>query len=187
MSWLLGPLCRVVRENCNVILDAELSAEAGSGGLDSIDQVVIRPKPVAMPEKHEGDLVESEAAVGSARKDVSRGSTLEVLRAAGMSETDIQKMVEASTSIDVTLQIRFKEAGRRKALPGIDARRLLRNIPDDEMTLTGKGGRQKNGKIVKLTYPAFVAVSGSILATSDVRRALHEAYKYFMSNGLIDG
>lgn len=186
LSWLLGPTSKVVADGAHVILDAELSAEAGGSGLSDIDEIVIRPRPFAAEPISDGGVVE-ETTVSSQRHDVSQGSTLEVLRAAGMDDTDIQKIVGDSVSIEVTLQIRFKDSRRRKSLVREDARRLLRNIPDDDMVLTGRGGRQKNGKIVKLTYPANVQTTGSLLVTSDVARALNEAFKYFVSNGYIDG
>jgi hypothetical protein len=67
-----------------------------------------------------------------------------------------------------------------------DAKRLLRNVPDDEMTLVGKSGRQKNGKISKLSYPANILTIGSILDREDVARSMVEAFHSFISNGYIE-
>jgi hypothetical protein len=184
LSWLLGEATDAVAKGTHVILVAELSAQAGTTQLSQVEQVIFKPRPVASADP--GEPVDS-VTVGATSRDVSETNTLEVLRAAGMDDTDIQNLVKADTKIEVTLQIRFKGHRRRKPLGIDDANRLLRNLPEDQVTLIGPGGRQKEGKIVKLAYPANVEMVGSLLKPTDVARALHEGYKYFVSNGYIDG
>jgi hypothetical protein len=183
LSWLLTKASGAF-DNVHVILAAELNAAAAAQQLSHVDQIIVKPHPVQrrdVPE--EGQLVPVSETTS---RDVSETNTLEVLRAAGMDDTDIQRLVQDDNTIEVILQIRFK-GGRRKRPLGIeDANRLLRNVPDDELTLSGPGGRQKAGKIVKLSYPANVEVMGSLLKRPDVARALHEAFKYFTGNGYID-
>ena len=184
LGWLLGEATATVAAGAHVILVAELSAQAGATQLSHVEQVLFKPRAVS-PADPQAPM--EPVTVGATRRDVSDTNTLEVLRAAGMDETDIQKLVGADTTIEVTLQIRFRGHRRRKPLGIDDANRLLRNLPEDQVTLIGPGGRQREGKIVKLAYPANVELVGSLLDTRDVARALHEGYKYFVSNGYIDG
>lgn len=184
LSWLLSDATASAAKGTHVILVAELSAQAGAMQLSQVEQVVFKPRPVS-PADPQAPMVP--VTVGETSRGVSETNTLEVLRAAGMDDTDIQKLVEADTKIEVTLQIKFKGQRRRKPLGIEDANRLLRNIPEEQVTLIGPGGRQKEGKIVKLAYPANVEMVGSLLETKDVARALYEGYKYFVSNGYIDG
>jgi hypothetical protein len=184
LSWLLGEATPSVSKGTHVILVAELSAQAGATQLRQVEQVVFKPRPVEAPDASAALMP---VTVGATSKDVAETNTLEVLRAAGMDDTDIQKLVQSDTKIEVTLQIKFKGQRRRKPLGIDDANRLLRNIPEDQITLIGPGGRQKEGKIVKLSYPANIELVGSLLNSKDVARALYEGYKYFVSNGYIDG
>jgi hypothetical protein len=184
LSWLLGQATSSIAKGTHVMLAAELSAQAGGAQLSQVEEVVFKPRPVTSAEPI---LESAPVTVGATSRDVSETNTLEVLRAAGMDDTDIQRLCQADTQIEVTLQIKFKGQRRRKQLGIDDANRLLRNVPEDQITLIGPGGRQKEGRILKLAYPANVETVGSLLHTKDVTRALHEAYKYFVSNGFIDG
>lgn len=184
LSWLLDDVTGCLTKGSHVILVAELSAQAGSVQLSEVEQVTVKPRAIVAAEPQ---ISVGSPTVTKASRDVSEVNTMEVLKAAGMDDTDIQKLVESDTKIEVTLQIKFKGGHRRKPLGIDDANRLLRNMPEDQIVLNGPGGRQKEGRIVKLSYPANIELIGSLLDTQDVARALHESYKYFVSNGYIDG
>ncbi|RVI87765.1 hypothetical protein CN186_30155 [Sinorhizobium medicae] len=184
LTWLLSQATPIIAENTHIILAAELSPESGANRLSQVDQIILKPRPVQSSTDEEAPTLVP--ALSSTSRDVSETNTLDVLRAAGMDDTDIQSLVQDETSIEVVLQIRFKGKRKRRSLGIDDANRLLRNVPDDELTLSGPGGRQKNGKIVKLAYPANIELIGSLLDSKDVARALFEGYKYFVSNGYID-
>ena len=183
LSWLLGEKSNVLAASTQVVLAANLSARAGGKQLTEIREVVFRPRPVA-----DADVTPTtqDVVVGAKSREVSEANTLAVLKAAGMGEADIQEMAKGSGSIEVVLQIKFKDSRRRKNVGIEQANRLLRNLPDDQVTLIGPGGRQTDGRIVKLVYPAHIETTGSLLNTNDVARALHEAYNYFLTNGLIE-
>jgi hypothetical protein len=186
LTWLLGEATPTVAKGSHVILLAELAPQAGGAQLGQVEEVVFRPQPLARPEPPPPPGEQVEAVVGTSRREVSETNTFEVLRAAGMDDADLQQLVESETQLEVTLQIKFKGMRRRKRPVGIDtANRLLRNIPEDELTLLGPGGRQREGRIVKLTYPANIETVGSFLKAEDAARALYEGYKYFVSNGYI--
>jgi hypothetical protein len=187
LSWLLSEATTTLPKGTHVILLAELTA-AGSGmQLTTVEEVVFKPRPL-VPQGADDPLTgEIVPAVTTEMRGVAETNTLEVLKAAGMDEADIQKLASSDTQIEVVLQIKFKGGRRRRqSLTMEDTNRLLRNIPDDELTLKGPGGRQKNGKIEKLSYPANVEMLGSLLNSKDVARALYEGYKSFVSNGYIE-
>ncbi|OYU50087.1 MAG: hypothetical protein CFE31_00535 [Rhizobiales bacterium PAR1] len=188
LSWLLSEATATVPKGTHVILLAELTASGGAMQLSQVEEVVFKPKPF-VPEGADQLLPDQHLpTVETATRGVAETNALEVLKAAGMDEADIQKFAANDTQIEVTLQIRFKgQRRKRQSLTIDDTNRLLRNIPDDELTLKGPGGRQKNGKIEKLAYPANVETLGSLLKTADVARALYEGYKSFVSNGYVDG
>lgn len=187
LTWLLSGATQILGSGGHVILVAELTAAGGGMQLSTVDEVVFKPRPVAPEPSAEGagTLVPT---TETATRGVAETNAFEVLKAAGMDEADIRKFAANDTQIEVTLQIRFKGARRRReALSIEDTNRLLRNIPDDELTLKGPGGRQKDGKIEKLSYPANVETVGSLLKPTDVARALLEGYKSFVANGYIEG
>ena len=188
LSWLLGEGSGTVGSGAHVMLVAELAPQSGAQQLSQVEQIVFKPKPVtSMAAAPSEGSKEEIATIGATSRGVADTNAFEVLRAAGMDDVDIERMVQDNTQIEVTLQIKFKGNRKRKPLGITDANRLLRNIPEDELTLIGPGGRQKEGRIVKLSYPANVELIGSLLKTPDVVRALHEGYKYFVTNGYIDG
>ena len=188
LSWLLAEATTTLKSGTHVILLAELTASGGAMQLSNVEEVVFRPKPFTSQSTDAPAQEQMVSTIETATKGVAETNTLEVLKAAGMDEADIQKFATNDTQIEVTLQIRFKgQRRRRQSLSIDDTNRLLRNIPDDELTLKGRGGRQKNGKIEKLAYPANIETVGSLLKTTDVARALYEGYKSFVSNGYIDG
>ena len=188
LSWLLSEASLILKKGSHVILVAELTAASGSGlQLSKVDEVVFRPKPFAPDQLYGMAGSQIVDTVETATRGVAETNALEVLKAAGMDEADIQKFAAGGTELEVTLQIKFKGQRRKRMLSIEDTNRLLRNIPDDELTLKGPGGRQKNGKIEKLSYPANIETVGSLLKTSDVARALFEGYKSFVANGYIDG
>ncbi|PWB89852.1 hypothetical protein C5688_13515 [Methylocystis sp. MitZ-2018] len=186
LSWLLSDATPTIASGGHVILVAELTASGGAMQLSQVEEVVFKPKPI-IPTS--ATLADAEVVpfVSTTTRGVAETNTLEVLKAAGMDDADIQRLAEHETRLEVTLQIKFKGERRRKQLSIDDTTRLLRNIPDDEITLIGPGGRQKNGTIEKLAYPANVSLVGSLLETKDVARALYEGYSHFVTNGYIDG
>lgn len=187
LSWLLTERTNTLPKETHVILLAELTTAGGGLQLTTVDEVVFKPKPLA-PQRADLPLSgETAPAITTEMRGVAETNTLEVLKAAGMDEADIEKLASSETQIEVVLQIKFKgDRRRRHALTIEDTNRLLRNIPDDELTLKGPGGRQKNGKIQKLAYPANVETLGSLLNSKDVARALYEGYRSFVSNGYIE-
>jgi hypothetical protein len=188
LSWLLSEATTTLAKGTHVILLAKLTATSEGKQLTAVEEVIFKPKPI-VPETVEMPVGQPEQeTVATETRGVAETNTMEVLKAAGMAEADLQKLASDDTKIEVVLQIRFKgQRRRRQSLSMADTNRLLRNIPDDELTLKGPGGRQKNGKLEKLTHPANVELKGSLLDSKDVARALYEAYKYFVSNGYIEG
>lgn len=184
LSWLASELTKVLPSGTHVILLADLQLDGAAAQLSNVEKIVIKPQPImtpsaAIPETEEG-------IVGSTLHGVAQTDALEVLKAAGMDAAVIQSMVADNTQFEVTVQIRFKGQRRIKSLSKNETSRLLRNLPEDELTLVGPGGRQRNGKIEKLSYVANVLQQDSLLLPSDVLRALNEAYQHFKSNGYID-
>lgn len=189
-TWLLSDRTTNIAKGSHVILLAELNKSGGAMQLTNVEQVIFRPKSLSGPSDFDENSLSDKSTtsvVSTTRRGVSETSAFEVLRAAGMDDTDLQRFVSKDTQLEVTIQIKFKDQRYRKPVSIDDTNRLLRNIPDDELTLVGPGGRQKNGKIEKLAYPANVETVGSLLVSKDVARALYEGYTSFLNNGYIDG
>jgi hypothetical protein len=184
LTWLLAQATQIIQPNAHVVLAAELSVASGASiQLSEVEQVTFKPKPVTQETlKHR----QTEGGKASTRRGVAEHNTLEVLKAAGMDETDIQALANSDTQIQVTLQIKFKGDWRKKPVGMDDANRLLRNLPEDQFTLSGPGGTQRLNHIVKLTHPANIEVDGAHLNPVDVARALYEAYEVFKNNGYLD-
>lgn len=181
LTWLLADKVKVCKPNTHVILSAEVRMEGADPTLREIQQIEIKAPPIT--EASDERIVE----VSEAReRKVSRLDAMEVLRAAHMSEEDIQSLLSDSTSLEVFLQIRFKSKRLRRPIAAASANRLLRNLAEDDVTMFGPAGKQKAGKLVKLSQPAQVVRVGSLLDTKDALRALTESYRYFVSNGYID-
>ncbi|MCZ8079099.1 MAG: hypothetical protein O9289_06065 [Rhodobacteraceae bacterium] len=189
LTWLLKNQAGVVANDTHVVLLAELKSATGQLQLKEVEEVVFRPNPIVSTKQTAAPLQGGDGAlqVASTSKDVAATNTWEVLKAAGMDDTDLTRLAEDNTKIEVTLQIRFMGGKRKKHPISIaDTNRLLRNIPEDELVLKGPTGRQKSGSIEKLTYPANVALKGSLLDPKDMARALLEGYNSFVANGYID-
>ena len=179
LSWLLTDATSAITSGTHVILAAELSALSGAQ-LSKVETIVFQPPAVTKKDVRQPGMPTSTS------RDVEEGDTLKVLKAAGMDETDIQALAGQDTDIEVKIWIKFKDDWRKKQVGAEDASRLLRNLPEDQLTLFGPGGRQKENKIVKLTYPANIEVAGAHMVPKDVARALYEAYEHFQTNGYLD-
>lgn len=188
LTWLLSERTTMMARGSHVILIPGTDS-ASLARLGEVSEVVFRPQPIR-PLEVQGDLVEQDrtvTATGTRMQEVEKSNTFEVLRAAGFDETDIHRLANESTSLEVTVQVRFKKERRAAALSSDDTNRLLRNLPEDEIVLKGPAGRQREGRIERLTYKANVIVQGSLLDPTDVARALYEGYQYFTTNEYIDG
>lgn len=172
--------CDLISSGSHIILDAELSVQGDGAKLKEINEITLKPDTLTSPAER------SRQSTAITSTDVSDNRTLGVLVAAGFEETDINQLLQDQNQLEVAIQIRVKNGFRRQTMPSVSANRLLRNIPLDEMILLGPSGRQKNGKIVKLSFPTRVQKKGSIFIYEDVYRALHEAYVHFLNNGHID-
>jgi hypothetical protein len=185
-SWLLTLRTNVLSNNTHIVLLAEFAEDDAGKQLKQVQEIFVRPRPLRAIDAQPSDGG-GIRTLDTTTREIRDNSAVTVLRAAGIDETDIFKLADnADTQLEVTLQIRLKGRRNCQNIEIEDANRLLRNIPDDELTLIGPGGKQRDGKIIKLSYPANVECKGSILETTDVARALLEAYKYFESNGYID-
>jgi hypothetical protein len=181
-TWLLRDQCKICKAGSHVILSAEVKLESGDDSTLHEVQAIEISAPV-LSEDTAPRVVEVEQ---SRHERVRSLDALEVLRAAHMSEDDIQRLLDDSTSLEVLLQIRFKSKRLRKPIAAASANRLLRNLSEDDVTLIGPAGKQKAGRLVRLTHLAQVLKIGTLIDPRDAARALNEAYSYFVSNGYID-
>lgn len=187
LSWLLSVANNTLAQPCHLMLLADHEIQDGDGGdgghLNEIEKIVLKPKPVEGPPlvpAYGGETKVSSMAVAET-------DTWQVLRAAGLDDADLNSILEGATSLEVILQLRFKSGRRRKTVGAEDINRLLRNTPDDELTLFGPDGKESKGRLVKLNHPAHILLKDSLMDPDDVARALAEAYAYFLNNGYITG
>ena len=188
LSWLISEKAKLIEQGSQIILLAELTNSGAPLQLEHVEEIVFKPRPFSPEDEAQKNGDDISRDTGKTQHGVTGTNVLEVMKAAGMDEVDIRNIVSKKTQIQVTLQILFRgERRSRSPLSTEDTNRLLRNMPDYELTLKGPGGRQRNGRIEKLSYSANIETVGSLLSPQDVARALYEAYNSFLKNGYVDG
>lgn len=148
LTWTLAKIVKVVPEASQVLLDAEFTTPGDTRKLAEVEHIVLKPRALTEPmTKAAEELVEQ---THTAKREVASTNTFDVLLAAGFGRADIEELVKEKTDLEVRIEIKFKSENRRRKVLGAEqASRLLRNLPEDELTLTGPGGRGSGPKCVR--------------------------------------
>ena len=184
LRWLLSRAANVITQSAGVVLAAEIEVAEGAVPLPLIERVAYSPQPFR-PGDFDQNGMQLGPIAGTERQEVSTQRTVQVLRAAGADETDIQRLISEKTDVEVTLEISFKTGWKRKAIDMGAVGRLFRNVEPDELTLSGPQGARMQGNLVRLSYQAEVLTVGSLLDWRDAARKLYEAYTHFVQKGHI--
>lgn len=191
LTWLLKDRTTTIDQTGQIILQAKFDAADVGGDLDDIREIIVGG---GTPVESAGVAVEPRAP--EAREvDVYREleerrpwqeRAIDVLRIVMRSDADVEELLESipdDADLDVSVHIGYK--ARRRRVSRAPMQQALRNLPEGEITAVGKHGRL-TGQDIRLSYPARITKDGSLLNLEDTRRALREAYTYFVENGKIE-
>lgn len=190
LTWLLKDQSSTISGTGQVILQAKFDPGDVGGDLDDINEIIVGgsiPIPATVETSKPSKVAVDETYRKVARKHLwSRG--IDVLRAIMNNEADVQKLlkkVPPEADLQVSVSIGYKVRKSESEISRAPMKEALRNLPDGEIKARGRDGRM-TGKDIRLSYPAGVLKTGSLLDPDDVVRALREAYKHFVDNGKID-
>lgn len=191
LTWLLKDRTATIEPTGHVILQSKFDAEEVGGDLADISEIIVggktavahpEPKPEPPPLRER----EVEAYRELAERRPWRDRAIEVLRAVMNNEADVQELLDSMPEdADLQVSVHIGYRTRRRRVTRAPMQQALRNLPEGEITAIGKHGRL-TGKDIRLSYPARILKSGSLLDLEDVVRALREAYNYFVENGKIE-
>jgi hypothetical protein len=182
LRWLLSVAAEVITPSAGVVLAAEIEFLEHQTPAPLIERVAYTPPPFR-PAEFDQSGIELGARTGKERQEIASQRTLQVLRAAGTDEADIQRLMSEKTDVELTLEISFKTGRKNKAIDLGTVGRMFRNIEPEELTFKGPRGTHIHGNLVKLSYPTEVLTVGTLLEWRDAARKLHEAYSHFITSG----
>ncbi len=183
-TWFLKEKTKCIEDCGQVLLEAKLDATSVAGGIGDIKKIVVGGAPLeAMTSPVVEKEIERYEHIGNKRTWKERAhDILKVI----MSEADLEKLMNnlpEGAALDVSVNIGYKT--RKRKISMAPMQQALRNLPEGEVTAFGKGGKMQ-GKDLRLSYPCNVLVNGNLLDVNDMKRAMLEAYKYFVNNGKIE-
>lgn len=206
LNWLLSTY--VSNWTGEVILAAKFDSEEVGGELDDVREIIIGGAlggTQAAAEKREAALApvtKNIATTGDVMTRAGSGSEMVrgVLEALLNNDSAAADRVLESVPADAELQVQV-HIGYRTNRRSIDRAPLkdlevgLRNIPDSQLSVRGKGAKKGHDGSVRLHHNASVKlieagkkssrIAGSLLDPEDVLRAMWQAYSTMMADGKI--
>lgn len=189
LTWLLKERTPIIGDTGQVLLESKFDAAEVGGDLEDIREIVVggtstRLTASATPPLQTRETTGYQAVADATRTGVDKAR--EVLLAVMNSESDVMELIASipeEASLQVSVHIGYKT--HKRAVSRAPMQQALRNLPDGEITAIGKSGKLI-GNDIRLTHPVSVLRQGSLLDPEDVKRALNQAYTYFVENGKID-
>ncbi len=183
LTWFLKEKTQVISGSSQVLLEATLDVNSVQGGIDDIKKIVVGGTPLTAikPETMEKE-VDQYSSIANKRTWKERAQ--DVLKAI-MSEADLQNIMDNlpdGAALNVSVNIGYKT--RKKKISMAPMQQALRNLPEGEITAFGKGGKMR-GNDLRLSYPSKILVDGNLPNIEDTRRAMLDAYFYFVNHGKI--
>lgn len=147
----------------------------------------VRSVKVSPPHLQYGGMVEAE--LNSHASGGSRGrGVLDILKAALLDPGEVEKIaLRHNVSVDVSVQILFRQGRNVVSVNGEEASALLRNIPEEDLIVEGEHSRKNRGQLERLKKPVTVERKGNILDRGNVWSRLAEIESEYKMNGLLDG
>lgn len=209
-AWLLSGKSQVLPESTAIVLASKFDTSVVGRDLDDIQKIVIggvASKAVIDPASNSSasNIIERE-------REVTRESSLDTLRTSGWSnaravlaqvlggEASVDRILESvPKDAELSVQVHIGFTTKKKKIDRVALKNLetgLRNLPDGQLEVFAKGNRISSDGTLRLSYPASIRlfksqvgesqIIGSLLDTTDVERALKEAYDHFYNNGKFD-
>lgn len=211
-TWLLGEKGGVLQSNNQIILSSRLDSASVGGDLEDITEVVVggvwgrptekAPHRSSTPKKSKThkELSETHEEKSISKNLFSNWERLPGILEAFIAPADLKSIMDSipqDAQLKVDVHIGYKTKKRkvdRRALRELEVG--LRNMPDSQLTVVGKGGKRAADGTIMLNHKARVKLyeiqgengcrPGSLLDPTDVLRAMNEAYMTFRDNGKID-
>lgn len=190
LTWLLKDHATMIDPTGQVILQAKFDSTEVGGDLDDIREIIVggasgvATVPVDQPV--EETVSETETYRELTERRPWRERAIDVLRAVMKNEADVQELLESiPDDADLQVAVHIGYRAKRRRVTRAPMQQALRNLPEGEITAIGKHGKL-TGKDIRLSYPANILKSGSLLDPDDVFRALRQAYTHFVKNGKIE-
>lgn len=187
MEWLLAAKTGVATPNLALRFTPEVKIEE----LPSVDRMVLRPKEPAdagrRPQATAPVYADAQPAQTRAASERLAGeSVFEILKAAHFTDERIAALEEQGVDIEIKIEVFFKSDGSRRELSRDDVADLIRDVPENEITLYSQAGREKAGHIRRVSFPAQVDTVGELFDRPSISGAMWEAYRYYTREGYID-
>lgn len=193
LTWLLKERTGAMGENGHVILNAKFDRDEMGGDMDDVKDIIVggvgavEAAPIVLNAGQEQDRVREVDRHVTFEENKPWGErAIEVLKAVMRNDADVSRLladIPEGADLDVSVHIGYKTKSRRVSRAPMQ--QVLRNLPEGEITASGKYGRSR-GKDIRLSYPARIITRGSLLDPDDAKAKLRDAYDYFVNNGKID-
>lgn len=171
-----------------IILNAQFSNEGGRRVSEATEVEVSTTKA------RRGDAEPGEIPARFVEQDIERArregnSVIQVLEVLGWTPDDIERLMnEVPPGGWLEGFFRFvikSRQARKKAIPRETLDQALRNVNPADVTILGKGKREKDG-FVKLTSNRVVETVGSLLNPTSAVQQIEAALRDWAANGQID-
>lgn len=183
LEWLLGSQTAVSTHDLRLSFEPSVNIVE----LPSVGRMVLRPKEPADSRNWAADVVEpaqpTEVRAGSER--LAGESVFKILKAAQFTDERIASLEARGVDIELKIEIFFKSDGTSHELSRDDVSDLIKNVPEDELTLYSEAGREKAGRIRRMAFPAEVETVGEFFDRNSISGALWAAHRHFTKNGYV--
>ncbi|WP_188910759.1 hypothetical protein [Salinarimonas ramus] len=149
-------------------------------GLPEVGEVVFRPRSRVVPRTQSTET----SSIGPST--ITAGAIAwDVLRAACFTDSVLDRLQLQGIDFDVKLEVVFKQGRSRQEVQRADISELLREVPDEGITLKSHLGNERKGRIRRISYPAIVETVGDLFDRNSAASALMDAYRHFRRGGFI--
>lgn len=190
LTWFLGKDRAAVIDAGQITLAPEIEIKLADG--EPVEQAQLRLDRARRDElKVSARSAPSDAGIKSdlvGRFRALSTRARDVLHGLGSTDADIDKILQQlpeGASLEVEVIVRARSMKKTEPLSPRLVNDLFDASDDDEVILTGPGGKTV-GSIGRLYHEVRVTTVGDLLDRDDAERALAEAYKVFVDNGRIE-
>jgi len=167
LRWLIFTQSRVLANDARIQLIPQVFFDGQNGQLKQVESIKLQPPAAG------ADMLPSVAAGHrSLDGEVSETNVFAVLKAANFATTVLDRITnQDGGAVKVTINVEFKAGRSRHVISGDDAVALLRDVPEEELTVKGPGAQRRRGKLERLVEQVDVEQK---LRTLDRKDAWHK-------------
>ena len=182
-KWLLCEQTAIAVRNQRIQLIPQALLDDSAELLKEVGSIKLHPSPVQANEFYFSEQTEL-----NSKKTTDTGTNiLGILRAAAFDTSVIERIsAENNASIEINLSLTLRVGRTPLKLKGEEAVALLRNVPEEDLTLRGDGIQKKRGVFERLSLLFDVERKGNLLDRKGAWSALREAATKYRDAGLIE-